>query len=239
MFPRIFELAAGIGNEWSLAAFAIAALLIVVWLTSRRAIYGKNASWTVRLIVVAILVLAALPIVARAYLENYGLYRLRVTVEDPNGMPLNDAKVTSSIGGEPKRIEGGWEFDIPAGNRPKTGKLTIYGEVASAFLSGRTDIELSNDYNPTTRVRLDHDRSARIRGRVVDRHGNPIAAVRVSVIGYELESASTGALGEFDLAAHAADGQEIELAAFKKGFGNVSEWEQAGDRAATIVLGHQ
>jgi hypothetical protein len=239
IISQMFEAAAEVANEWSLAAFAIAALVSVVLWIFRKKTSLKNATPILGVIVIAMVVLAALPLIARAYLENHGVYRLRITVEDPHGMPLDDAKVTSSIGGEPKRVEGGWEFDIPAASKPTDGKLTIYGEVASAFLSGKTDVELSNDYNPSAKVRLNHDRSARIRGRVVDRSGNPIAATQVSVVGYESEAVTTGILGQFNLPAHAADGQQIQLAVFKKGIGSVSESEQAGEQPATIVLGHR
>jgi hypothetical protein len=57
-------------------------------------------------------------------------------------MPVDEAKVTSSIGGEPKKVDGGWEFDIPQGNKPTDGKLTIYAEVRSAFLTGKSDVVL-------------------------------------------------------------------------------------------------
>ena len=45
------------------------------------------------------------------------LYRVRVTVLNPQQQPINDAKVTSSMGGEPKKVEGGWQFDIPAASQ--------------------------------------------------------------------------------------------------------------------------
>jgi hypothetical protein len=146
----------------------------------------------------AVVVLASLPFAARAYLVNRGVFRLRVTVEDPHGMPVDEAKVTSSIGGEPKKVDGGWEFDIPQGNKPTDGKLTIYAEVRSAFLTGKSDVVLGDDYNLAAKVRLDHDRSAHIRGRVLDRKQIPIAGALVSIVGYESEALKTGALGQFD-----------------------------------------
>ena len=239
LITQIFETAAKVGNAWSLSAFAIAALTVIVALALKKKNLSKNANRMIAGIIVAtvlVVIVAALPPAVRAYRESHGIYRLRVTVEDPGGMTTNDAKVTSSIGGEPKKVEGGWEFDIPTGSKPKDGKLTVYAEVKSAFLKGKQDVELTNDYNLTAQVRLDHDRTAHIRGRVVDRAGNPIADVQVSVVGYESEAVPTGTLGQFDLPAHAAEGQPVQIAAFKKGFGSFSEWKQAGDQPETVVL---
>jgi hypothetical protein len=236
---KMFESAAKVGNAWSLAAFAIAALVLIVLVVLRKRGALKSIERILGGVVIAVVMIAAMPLIARTYLDSYGVYRLRVTVEDPRGMPLNDAMVTSSIGGEPKKVEGGWEFDIPAGSKPRGGKLTIYGEEKSAFLSGETEVELTDDYNPTAEVRLDQDRSAGIRGRVVDRSGSPIAGAQVSVVGYESEAETTSSLGNFELPAHAADGQQVQIAVFKKGFGSVSEWRQAGEQPATIVLGHK
>jgi hypothetical protein len=239
MISQMFEAAAKVANEWSLAAFTVAALVLIVLLTLRRKSTPKNTIFLLGAIVVAMVILAVVPLVSRAYLESHGIYRLRVTVEDSQGMPVDDAQVTSSIGGEPKRVTRGWEFDIPVASKPRDGKMTVYAAVANAFLSGTTNVQLANDYSLTAKIRLDHDLSAHIRGRVIDRKGNPVATAEVSVVGYESEAVTTGGLGEFELPAHASRGQQVQLAAFKKGFGSVSEWEQAGDQPATLVLGHQ
>jgi len=197
----------------------------------------QNVSYIVGGFVVAMVILATLPLLSRMYVGNRGIYRLRVTVEDPGGAPLNDAKVTSSIGGEPKSVAGGWEFDIPVSSRPQNGKVTIFGQVPNSFLSGKVDVELSSDYDGAVTLLLEHDRSARIRGQIVDRSGAPVVAAQISVVGYGSEAVTTGTLGQFDLAAHAADGQQVQLSAFKRGIGAVSEWKQAGDQPATIILG--
>jgi hypothetical protein len=232
------EAAAKVSNEFSLAAFVVAALIQVVVFALRKRSLSKRATNILMVIVVGLVVVASLPFAARAYLVNRGVFRLRVTVEDPHGMPVNEAKVTSSIGGEPKKVDGGWEFDIPQGSTPKDGKLTIYAEVNSAFLTGKSEVILSDDYNLAAKVKLDHNRSAHIRGRVVDRNQIPIAGALVSVVGYEAEALKTGPLGQFDLPAHASDGQQVQLSAFKQGLGSIAEWKQAGDQPVTIVLTH-
>jgi hypothetical protein len=37
------------------------------------------------------------------------LYRVRVIVISPDQIPVEDAKVWSSFGGEPKKVAGGWQ----------------------------------------------------------------------------------------------------------------------------------
>src|ERR1035438_6391731 len=46
-------------------------------------------------------------------------YRVRVTVIDGQQTPVSDAKVWSSIGGEPMKVEGGWQFVIPKDTKPR------------------------------------------------------------------------------------------------------------------------
>src|SRR5713226_5308727 len=120
---KLLETAAGISNQWSLAAFAIAAILYLV--LQRR---GKvpAIAWAA---IVAVLVLGALPIAAPIFVEGRAIYRVRVTVLDPQQTPVEEARVWSSLGGEAKKVAGGWQFDIPAATRPADGKLTVYATV--------------------------------------------------------------------------------------------------------------
>lgn len=53
------------------------------------------------------------------------IYRVRVTVIDPQRVPVEDAKVWSTVGGEPKKVAGGWQFDIPGASLPGDGKVTF------------------------------------------------------------------------------------------------------------------
>jgi hypothetical protein len=231
----IFAAAAKVNNEWSMLACALVALLLLGLSSTRKGIQSKTG---VIIVIIAILVsiVAAIPYFSRSYITTYGVYRLRVIAEDTKGLPINDAKLTSSIGGEPKRVEGGWEFDIPSSTKPKDGKLTVYATRESDFLSGRTEIQLLNDLNIVAIVLLKHDDSGRVSGRVVDQKGKPIAGVGVNVVGYEAQSVLTGALGQFDLPAHASDGQQVEIAAYKKSVGLVSELVLAGETPVTLVL---
>jgi hypothetical protein len=67
------------------------------------------------------------------------LYLIRVTVIDPQGIPVDDARVWSSIGGEPKKVAGGWQFDIPVQSKPIDGQVTFFASKdAGTFVGQRT-----------------------------------------------------------------------------------------------------
>lgn len=164
------------------------------------------------------------------------LYRVRVTVIDAEQKPVEDAKVWSSMGGEPKKVAGGWQFDIPAVSKPVEGKLTLFAELRNAFQKGRKELDLAEDYNPTVVIPLEKDTSAAIRGMVVDPSGRAVSGVRVSVVGYGSEAATTDEDGSFELAAHASPGQQVQLHAEKEGFEPTNQWHPAGHSPVTITL---
>ena len=231
MFLKIFETSASISDQWSLAAFAIAAILYLV--LKRRGTVGPIA-WAS---ILAIVLLGLVPILASVYVDRTAIYRVRVTVLDPQQSPVDDAKVWSSVGGEGKRVAGGWQFDIPAAAKPVDGKLTVYAAVPSAFLTGRCELQLTHDRNPSLVVRLARDSSGTIRGIVIDSVSNEaIVGARVSVVGYESEAVVTQAGGNFQLPAHAAKGQQVRLHWERKGYVADSTDHPAGDFPATLTL---
>lgn len=164
------------------------------------------------------------------------LYRVRITVLDQQQVPVEDARVWSSIGGEPKKVAGGWQFDIPAASTPKNGKLTIYVSKDTAFLNGQHDLQLEADHNPAITIHLKKESSASIRGMVLDGSGRGLAGARVSVAGYEQEATTTTATGNFTLPAHAAYGQQVLLHAEKERYAPENQWHPAGDEPVMIVL---
>jgi hypothetical protein len=168
--------------------------------------------------------------------EPGGVFRVRATILDPGGLPVDEAIVWSSVGGEAKRVSGGWQLDIPASTRPADGKLTVYASKAPAFLQGQTDLILDADPNPTLVIQLRKDDSARVTGRVLDASSNPVPHAWIHVVGHEQERVQTGAAGEFVLAAHAAKGEMIRLRADKAGFRSEELVHAAGGESATIVL---
>lgn len=165
-----------------------------------------------------------------------GIYRVRATVLNPQGVPVEDAKVWSSVGGEPKKVAGGWQFDIPVASKPRDGKLSVYASQETAFLKGQSDLTLANDVNQTVTIRLLRDASATVRGRVTDGRNHSVAGARVFVEGYGGESVITKEDGNFELPAHAAENQPVSVVAEKAGVGTARLWHPAGDTPVQLVL---
>lgn len=231
----LFDQVTKISNPWNLAAFAIIALVLLV-----TKLKGRKVPAVVWWVVTAIVIIALASIISPLYMNSYSIYRVRVVVLDDRQMPTNDAKVTCSIGGEVKKVEGGWECDIPSKTKPFDGKMQAYATVPDAFLSGHAELELKDDYSPVATIQLGKDTSARIMGIVVDESNNPLESARVGVVGYDAEGVATKTGGNFSLPAHKADGQQVQIFAFKEGYlAGPPEWHQAGDHPVTLVLRRQ
>jgi hypothetical protein len=163
-------------------------------------------------------------------------YRVRVTVIDGQQTPVSDAKVWSSIGGEPMKIDAGWLFVIPKDTKPLDGKVTFYASKDAAFQKGQTPLVLGDDHNPNVTVPLANSRTAKIIGIIEDDKQNAITGATVSVIGYDSEAQVTKTSGNFSLPAHATDGQQVQLHAEKTGYHAANSWCPAGDTPCTILL---
>jgi hypothetical protein len=232
----IWDAVIKIATPLNLAAFALAVVLFIV-LKSR----GSKVSPAIWIVIV---LLVAIPIGASVYNEFFtrtAIYRLRVTVVEPQGIAVKDeaeaegVEVWSSLGGEPKRVKGGWQFDIPSAAKPKDGKLSIHASKKSAFLTGRTDLTLADDFNPAVIVDLRRD-EAKVRGQVIDAGKRGVAGVRVFVAGYESEAIITKDGGNFELPAHAVAGQQTLLYAEKTGYRPARQYHPAGDVPAELIL---
>ena len=163
------------------------------------------------------------------------LYTVHVTVTDPQGNTVTDAKVTSSLGGEQTKSEQGWQIRIPGASRPEDGQLQLVGEAPRAFQRGSARVHLGTSSTITVRIPLEAATGATVRGRVVDAAHDPIVGVQVVVVGRQ-ETAKTTADGTFSLPAHAADGQQVQLNAHKDGYRSTELWHPAGSLPATLVL---
>jgi hypothetical protein len=204
------ETAARITNPISLAAYGIAAVVCIV-IRSRKARI-PNAVW----LVIACLVLVpnlAPPIVEVLRFSAHPTYRVRVTVLDPSGVPIdeNNTRVWSSLGGETKTVSGGWEIDVTNDSKPVDGKLTVFAQVASAFLNGRETVVLADDHSPALILTLRQDDTAKIAGTVFDESRQPARNATVYVVGYQSEGMATNGSGYFELKAHKSEGQQVEL----------------------------
>jgi hypothetical protein len=173
----VWEVTPKVTSPWSLSAFA---LLVVLFL-----VLYKRKEQIPRVVWIVIVLLVVIPIAASLYssfITKSSIYRLRVTVIDPQNMPIEDAKVWSTFGGEPKKVAAGWEFDIPEESKPRQGKLSIFAAKEAAFLYGQADLTLDSEHNPAITLQLKRDDSAKVRGQVVDaknRAGVPPAVLSV------------------------------------------------------------
>lgn len=246
------ELAGSISNvnsTWSLAAFAIAAVLVVLnrVLASPDAEQrrGKKApaavSTRVAMPIVAVIVLlGVLPILADTYLKALDIkgddiYRVRVIALGPEGTPIAGVVLKTTVSNETTvTSEDTAVVSIPRGVVPADGKVTIFGDLEAAFLHGRVDVQLGDELNPSVTLPLASARTATVTGLVQDDAGRTVGGVTVTVVGGE--SGMTSAAGTFTLRAGAAAGQVVRLHAEKPGYTPADQDHPAGAGPATIVL---
>lgn len=170
---------------------------------------------------------------------NAGLadtYRVRTIVLDYQGRPVDNAHVWSSLGGEPMKVAGGWQFVIPFSTKPADGKLTVHAAVESAFLDGHTELTLDRDFSPNVTIQLTSAKTARVKGIILDEVGNAIPNAQVTVIGYDGELQVTGKSGGFDLPGHASVNQQVHLHAECPGYQGTNILCAAGDAPCTIAM---
>lgn len=213
MTTGALELAAHITHPVTAAVFA-AALAFVAFLAIAKG--RRNPPTIVWILAVAFILLGLSPLLASTYLESRGIYRVRIVVLDTTKQPIHDAEVTSSVGGELKRTELGWEYTIPREERPSDGKVTFRANRKDDFLAGTSILKLENLYFPEVIIQLASLPSGTVRGMVEDPNGNPVADVHVWVLGSKGDVISDRN-GSFSLPANAADGQQVTVLAQKDG----------------------
>ncbi len=192
----------------------------------------KQMFWAIYL---GLLVLALTPMILSRL--NNPIYRVRVTVLGSDSVPVEDARVWSSAGGEPKKVQGGWEFDIPVAQVRAGDRVTIWAGEQDAFLQGTNSIALTSDYHPRLSIQLKREDTARVRGLVINQRDAAIKGARVAIAGHDEEVGLTGLSGGFLLPSHAASGQKVLLHAEANGYAPTTEWVIVGnDQPITIVL---
>jgi hypothetical protein len=229
-----FNVVSSITDQWKLAAFALAVVLYLVLKFRQQPI--PKAAWAVILSLVIVPIGASVyQSLALAKIDHSAIYRVRVTVIDPQRVPVDGALVKSSVGGEAKSVASGTQFDIPAASLPKDGKVTIFATLEQDSLKGEQNLELRGDYNPSITIQLAGP-AVEIRGQVVDARGNAITGARVWVVGYGSEGITTPSDGNFQLASHKAIKQQVELHAEKPGYRPVNQFHPAGVDPVTLML---
>lgn len=162
-------------------------------------------------------------------------YRVRVNVVTEQNVPVSDFEIWNSIDNTPSQKSIYWEFEVPEAKKPADGKITVYAIKKSAYLSGQTVVELASNYNQIVALVLKKDTSARIKGQIQDAGGKLVQGARVVAYGHETEATTTGSDGRFDLPAHAASGERVQIYAVKDNYDS-REWFPAGDTDAVVTL---
>jgi hypothetical protein len=235
MWEKALEIAGRVTHPWTVAAFVavIAAAVFVFALRAKKSRLPR-AVWIV--LSAGIILLGFAPLLASAFLQSRGVYRIRVVVFRPDQSLVDDAQVRSSTGAELKMVEGGWELDIPSQTRPADGKVTLFASLKDEFLKGSSTLVLGQDYYPTATIQLAADTSAVVRGVVVDEGLRSVAGATVSIAGYS-EAVLTDKMGNFVLPAHAAKDQMVEVRAQK---GQMSGRLSApAGKVVEVILSHE
>jgi hypothetical protein len=240
---------AHVNSGWSIAAFAIAAVLGVLNrllgapdAAKRRgrrppAILTNGLVWP---LVAAICFLGALPIVANTYIESLRVrgadfYRIRVVVLGADGNPVSGAVLRTTASNETTSTSQGTAVvTVARGAVPQDGNVTIFADLDAAFLHGRADVRLQSDLNPAVTIHAASPRDATVTGMVQDDTGRAVAGASVMVVGGE--SGTTLPTGSFTLKAGAAAGQIVRVHAEKDGYAAVDQDHPAGREPVTIVL---
>src|SRR5712672_3654455 len=101
----IFEAAARVTTPIALAAFVAAG---IIWFLIKRKGNAPALAWAA---IIALTLLGLVPIIVQ--FSSLAIYRVRVSVVGPQGTPVEEARVWSSLGGGAKKVTEGWQFDIP------------------------------------------------------------------------------------------------------------------------------
>lgn len=105
------------------------------------------------------------------------VYTVRVTVLSPTGQLLDDARVWSGLGGEAKKVAGGWEFELPATKRPEDRKLHLFASQGDAHAESM--VVLGQAAYVSVAIRFEPLAPNPVRGTVLDEAGHAVAGARV------------------------------------------------------------
>jgi hypothetical protein len=163
-----------------------------------------------------------------------GVAVVRITVLGSDKMPIEDAQVWSSVGGEAKRVAGGWELEFPLSKLPQDRKITVYAAQRAAHLNGQQEISVNEDEQISASIQLKRETSAQVKGNVYDDSGKPIERANVSILGSG--NATTDAQGFFSIPTNAAAGEDVRLHVSRPGYETIDQYHPAGADPAYVVL---
>jgi len=231
-WEKVLEVASRLTHPYSIAAIALVFAAYVFWQASRSK--GKAIPPLFFVAATAIVVLGLAPILAATYLQSRGVYRVRLTVLNPNGVPTQDAEVISPQG-EVSKTNGAWELDVAPQTRSEDAELIVSAQRKQDYLTGSTAIKLASDYYPTATIQLKPLASVLVRGAVFDDHQRPVAGATVAIEGYA-ETSATDKMGNFALESHAAQGQMVTLVATSEKGGQFAKKSGPAGDSFELVL---
>jgi hypothetical protein len=128
-FPQgVFDAATKVTSWWALGAFAIAAVVAILLGTSNK---GKSATSQFPVPAVIVIVAAVIiPVAGAVIVASFpGMpYRVTIIVEDATGAVVSDPHITSSVGGQESKTDGGALIEIPATSIPSDGQVTFWAD---------------------------------------------------------------------------------------------------------------
>ena len=230
---------ASVKSDISLVAFAISAVLAVVYLYLLRTRQGKSSgNVIIWLGIGAIFFLGLAPFLANAYLrsiDTLSVYRIRVLVLDSQHVPISGATLRTTASNETTETSQGVGIvSVYRATMPADGKVTIFADLEAAFLHGQSGITLSKDPNPSLMIELKSNTNALVSGIVEDAAGHAIAAAMVTVLGGD--STQTASNGTFTVKTNAAVDQQVRLHIEKTGYTSIDQYHPAGREPVTIML---
>jgi hypothetical protein len=234
VIKTIFDAAVQVTNVYMLSAFVAATVLVIIYLVVRdKRKPVPFMAWVVLCVAIIVPSLGGLVIM---FVPD-PLYRLRITVIDSENRSVNNARVSTVPFGVTKQVGSAWEVEIAKATVSQGGAVQIRAEADSAdgLLIGTEQRTLDSDSQVDVTVVLQAQRNARIAGIVVDNVGRAIANAKISVIGHGDEFDTTDGNGSFDLDAHVARAQPVQLHTEADGFLPDNQTYLAGGRV-TVTL---
>jgi hypothetical protein len=210
VFPKLGPTQA---NLFMLLIYGIGVIALIVWLvqtTTRRYLPVLLILFAAAMAGVGLSGVQPLHLAARS--DDATLYNVRVLVLDPSNTPTNNAHVWSTLGGEAKMVEGGWELAlVPPTTDDSERELKIFGQSDDPPSRGQARLMLGDNHSPSVTLQLERSGYLRVRGTVLNQQGSAVANAQVSVAGHEVEAVSTNAKGRFELPTHEEEGTSIQL----------------------------
>jgi hypothetical protein len=221
-------------DPWTIAAFAIAAILAAYNVAFRKP-DARKGLW---IVIAAICVLAIVPMALSLFTNPVlAIYRVRVTVLDDAGIPAEGAVVkTTALNATATGSDGSCELTIPKGSLQQGGKITIFADQSvpgKPRLHGTADVTLASDANPSVTIRMQKLPGAPVSGIVEDKNGVAVSGARVVIPG--VEATTTDWDGNFKLQSNASPGEEVELHAEGAGCA-VTQRHPVDAGSATLTL---